>query len=196
MCETGIRRSRNCACKHPMRRPVSQGRRDTMKRHDNRRDREFPPRWSIALILLVILGFLAWTVWSINTSKQEADDASDERQLTRRRSDQRLRRRVSGNRRARYLRESQAGQKGRCRTHESWTRWTAGSARQARSTLHHSRTHRSAGWRRRGLGRARTRWRERPGLRHSRTSRNSRRGLRSARTIRRTRSTWKRRGRQ
>lgn len=47
-----------------------------MKRHDDRRGREFPPRWSIALILLVILGFLAWTVWSINTSKQEADDAA------------------------------------------------------------------------------------------------------------------------
>lgn len=47
-----------------------------MKRHDNRRDREFPPRWSIALILVVILGCLVWTVWSINTSQQEADDAN------------------------------------------------------------------------------------------------------------------------
>ena len=51
-----------------------------MKRHDDRRGREFPPRWSIALILLVVLGFLAWTVWSINTSKQEADRRGHERE--------------------------------------------------------------------------------------------------------------------
>ena len=75
-CETEIRRSRNSPAEHPMRRPVSQGRWNTMKQHDDRRGREFPPRWSIALILLVLLGFLAWTVWSINTSKQEADDAA------------------------------------------------------------------------------------------------------------------------
>lgn len=45
-------------------------------KHDKRRDREFPPRWSLALGLLLILGCLMWTVWSINSSKQEAEDAS------------------------------------------------------------------------------------------------------------------------
>lgn len=47
-----------------------------MGRHDPRRDREFPPRWTIALGILLILGCLMWTVWSINSSKQEAEDAS------------------------------------------------------------------------------------------------------------------------
>lgn len=45
-------------------------------RHDKRRDREFPPRWSIAAILIVVLGLLAWTVWSINSTQKEADDAA------------------------------------------------------------------------------------------------------------------------
>lgn len=45
-------------------------------RHDKRRDREFPPRWLSALMLFAALACLAWTIWSINTSKQEADDAT------------------------------------------------------------------------------------------------------------------------
>lgn len=52
------------------------GKRGAMKRHDSRRGREFPPRWSIALILLVILACLVWTVLAINNSQQEADDAA------------------------------------------------------------------------------------------------------------------------
>ncbi|MBM6588764.1 collagen-like protein [Brevibacterium sp. RIT 803] len=45
-------------------------------RHDDRRDREFPPRWSIALGMVLVIGCLIWTVWSISSSKQEADDAA------------------------------------------------------------------------------------------------------------------------
>ena len=45
-------------------------------RHDGRRDREFPPRWSIALGILIILGFLAWTVWSLQANQKAADDAN------------------------------------------------------------------------------------------------------------------------
>lgn len=45
-------------------------------RHDKRRDREFPPRWLSALMLLAAIGCLAWIGWSINMSKQEADDAA------------------------------------------------------------------------------------------------------------------------
>ena len=45
-------------------------------KHDDRRDREFPPRWSIALGMLLVIGCLIWTVWSISSSKQEADDAA------------------------------------------------------------------------------------------------------------------------
>ena len=47
-----------------------------MNRHDKRRDREFPPRWSIALGLVLILACLLWTIWSINTTQKEADDAA------------------------------------------------------------------------------------------------------------------------
>ena len=45
-------------------------------RHDGRRDREFPPRWSIALGILIILGFLAWTVWSLQANQKAAEDAN------------------------------------------------------------------------------------------------------------------------
>lgn len=43
-------------------------------KHDDRRDREFPPRWSIALGMVLVIACLVWTVWSISSSKQEADD--------------------------------------------------------------------------------------------------------------------------
>ncbi|MGZ1492675.1 hypothetical protein [Brevibacterium sediminis] len=45
-------------------------------KHDKRRDREFPPKWLSALMLIAALGCLVWTVWSISTWKQEADNAS------------------------------------------------------------------------------------------------------------------------
>lgn len=45
-------------------------------RHDKRRDREFPPRWFNTVMLIIAALLLAWTVWSINSSKQEAKDAA------------------------------------------------------------------------------------------------------------------------
>ena len=47
-----------------------------MGRHDPRRDREFPPRWTIALGILLILIFGAWGVWAQYTTTQRADDAA------------------------------------------------------------------------------------------------------------------------
>lgn len=47
-----------------------------MKRHDSRRGREFPPRWFNSAMLLIALVCIGWTLWSINTSQQKADDAA------------------------------------------------------------------------------------------------------------------------
>lgn len=46
---------------------------------DDRRDRretEFPPRWTIALGIVLILIFGAWGVWAQYSTKQRADDAA------------------------------------------------------------------------------------------------------------------------
>lgn len=45
-------------------------------RHDKRRDREFPPRWTIAIGLLLLVFFAAWSVWAQYSTRQEAEDAS------------------------------------------------------------------------------------------------------------------------
>ncbi|MGO3895344.1 hypothetical protein [Brevibacterium aurantiacum] len=45
-------------------------------KHDDRRDREFPPRWSIILGMALVIGCLVWTVWTISSTQQEADDAA------------------------------------------------------------------------------------------------------------------------
>lgn len=45
-------------------------------RRDRRRDTEFPPRWTIALGILLILIFGAWGVWAQYSTKQRADDAA------------------------------------------------------------------------------------------------------------------------
>ena len=45
-------------------------------RHDKRRDREFPPRWTIAVGLLLLVFFAAWSMWAQYSTKQEAEDAS------------------------------------------------------------------------------------------------------------------------
>ncbi|TSI11978.1 collagen-like protein [Brevibacterium aurantiacum] len=47
-----------------------------MRRHDDRRGREFPPRWFNTVMLLVAIACIIWTLWSINMSKQEADEAT------------------------------------------------------------------------------------------------------------------------
>lgn len=45
-------------------------------RHDKRRDREFPPRWTIAIGLLLLVFFAAWSTWAQYSTRQEAEDAS------------------------------------------------------------------------------------------------------------------------
>lgn len=45
-------------------------------RHDKRRDREFPPRWTIAIGLLLLMFFAAWSTWAQYSTRQEADDAT------------------------------------------------------------------------------------------------------------------------
>lgn len=45
-------------------------------KHDVRRDREFPPRWTIAVGLLLLTFFAAWSIWAQYSTKQEAQDAS------------------------------------------------------------------------------------------------------------------------
>lgn len=45
-------------------------------KHDARRDREFPPRWTIAVGVIFVIGCLLWTIWSLNSKQQEADDAN------------------------------------------------------------------------------------------------------------------------
>lgn len=45
-------------------------------RHDKRRDREFPPRWTIAIGLLLLVFFAAWSMWAQYSTRQEAEDAS------------------------------------------------------------------------------------------------------------------------
>lgn len=47
-----------------------------MGRHDPRRDREFPPRWTIALGILLIILFGAWGIWMQYSTEQRADDAA------------------------------------------------------------------------------------------------------------------------
>lgn len=54
----------------------TRGKRGAMKRHDSRRGREFPPRWFNSAMLLIALVCIGWTLWSINTSQQKADDAA------------------------------------------------------------------------------------------------------------------------
>ena len=44
--------------------------------HDKRRGRGAPPMWLSASMLVVALLSLGWTIWSISTSKQEADEAA------------------------------------------------------------------------------------------------------------------------
>lgn len=46
-----------------------------MGRHDPRRDREFPPRWTIALGILLILLFGAWGIWNQYSTSKRADNA-------------------------------------------------------------------------------------------------------------------------
>lgn len=48
-----------------------------MKRHDKRRGREFPPRWFNSVMILAALTCLVWTLWAINSWKQEAEDANN-----------------------------------------------------------------------------------------------------------------------
>lgn len=45
-------------------------------KHDVRRDREFPPRWTIAIGILLLTFFAAWSIWAQYSTKQEAQDAS------------------------------------------------------------------------------------------------------------------------
>ena len=47
-----------------------------MGQHDTRRDKEFPPRWSMAVGILLILLLGAFGVWSQYSTQQEADNAS------------------------------------------------------------------------------------------------------------------------
>lgn len=47
-----------------------------MGRHDPRRDREFPPRWTIALGVLVIVLLGAWMAINQYTTSKRADDAT------------------------------------------------------------------------------------------------------------------------
>ena len=47
-----------------------------MGQHDTRRDKEFPPRWSVAVGILLILLLGAFGVWSQYSTQQEADNAS------------------------------------------------------------------------------------------------------------------------
>ena len=47
-----------------------------MGQHDTRRDKEFPPRWSMAVGIWLILLFGAFGVWSQYSTQQEADNAS------------------------------------------------------------------------------------------------------------------------
>ena len=47
-----------------------------MRRHDHRRDREFPPRWTIALGVILIAFFLAWSVWAQYSAQEKADTAA------------------------------------------------------------------------------------------------------------------------
>lgn len=44
--------------------------------HDKRRGRDFPPRWLSLLLILAAIGFLGWTILSISTNKQDAEDAN------------------------------------------------------------------------------------------------------------------------
>ena len=44
--------------------------------HHKRRGRGAVPWWVSLTMLVVALGCLAWTIWSITSSKQEADHAS------------------------------------------------------------------------------------------------------------------------
>lgn len=48
-----------------------------MGRHDPRRDREFPPRWTIALGVLLIVLLGAWIVYNQVTTTKRADDAAN-----------------------------------------------------------------------------------------------------------------------
>ncbi|WP_432789232.1 hypothetical protein QYM46_12910 [Brevibacterium sp. K11IcPPYGO002] len=45
-------------------------------RHDDRRDREFPPRWVNTLFLLAAIVCAVWTIWTITSTQQEADNAT------------------------------------------------------------------------------------------------------------------------
>lgn len=45
-------------------------------RHDKRRDREFSPRWTIAVGILLLTFFAAWSMWAQYSTRQEAEDAS------------------------------------------------------------------------------------------------------------------------
>lgn len=48
-----------------------------MGRHDGRRDREFPPRWTLLVGILLVIFFLGWTYYGTHLTEKKAADAED-----------------------------------------------------------------------------------------------------------------------